>query len=75
VNESPSPAAKFISLAAELVRPGMTQSDYDKLQEVAAMLNPRGGIFGFQNKLNESVANVAPEITLIPAPAIEYPKK
>ncbi|QEQ93676.1 hypothetical protein SEA_ZUKO_98 [Streptomyces phage Zuko] len=65
-------AAKFISLAAELVRPDMSQDDYDKLQTVAALLNPRGGIFGFQNKLNESVAAVAPEIKLIPAPAIQY---
>lgn len=65
-------AAKFIALAAALVRPEMSQEDYDKLQTVAALLNPRGGIFGFQNKLNESVANVAPEIKLIPAPAIQY---
>jgi len=67
-----TPAAKYISLAAELVRPEMSQSDYDKLQTVAALLNPRGGIFGFQNRLNESVAAIAPEITLIPAPAIKY---
>lgn len=65
-------AAKFISLAAELVRPEMTQEDYDRLQIVAALLNPRGGIFGFQNKLNESVAAVAPDVKLIPAPAIKY---
>lgn len=65
-------AAKFIALAAELVRPDMSQDDYNKLQIVAALLNPRGGIFGFQNKLNESVAKIAPEITLVPAPAIKY---
>lgn len=62
----------YIILAAELVRPGMTQADYDKLQPIAAELNPRGGIFGFQNRLNLSVAEVAPEITTIPAPAIQY---
>lgn len=73
MNETPS-TAKYISLAAELVRPEMSQSDYDKLQSVAAMLNPRGGIFGFQNRLNESVSAVAPHITLVPAPAITYDK-
>lgn len=64
--------AKFISLAAELVRPEMSQEDYDRLQIVAALLNPRGGIFGFQNRLNQSVAEVAPDVKLIPAPAIKY---
>ncbi len=63
---------KFIRLAAELVCPEMSQSDYDKLQIIAALINPRGGIFGFQNRLNDSVSAVAPEIKLIPAPAIKY---
>ena len=52
--------AKFVEIAAKMIKPDMTQTDYDKLREVAGMLNPTGN--GFVKMLNDDVKRVAPKI-------------
>jgi len=57
---NPNANAKFVEIAAQLIKPDMTQSDYNKLRDVAEMLNPTGN--GFVKILNNDVARVAPNI-------------
>jgi len=54
--------SQFVSLAAQLIRREMTQGDYDKLYEVAVMLNPTKN--GYVRLLNHDVSKIAPHITL-----------
>lgn len=57
---NPTANAHFVSIAARMIRPEMTQSDYDKLREVAEMLNPNK--LGYVKTLNDDVRKIAPEI-------------
>lgn len=52
--------AMYVSIAAKLVRPEMTQDDYDKLRDVAGILNPNER--GYVKILNDDVAKLAPHI-------------
>ncbi len=56
----PEVNAHFVSIAARMINPEMTQSDYDKLREVAEMLNPNK--LGYVKTLNDDVRKIAPEI-------------
>lgn len=60
-HKNPDVIAKFVELAARLITPDMTQSDYDKLRDVAAILNPSEN--GFVKTLNDDVTKIAPHIT------------
>lgn len=53
--------AAFVRAAAILVRADMTQDDYDKLRDIAGILNPSGN--GYVKILNDDVTNLAPHIT------------
>jgi hypothetical protein len=53
--------ARFVRAAAVLVRHDMTQDDYDKLRDIAGILNPSGN--GYVRILNNDVAKLAPHIT------------
>jgi hypothetical protein len=57
---NPNANAAFISIAAKLIKPDMTQSDYDKLRDVAEMLNPNK--MGYVKTLNDDVEKIAPSI-------------
>lgn len=52
--------AKFVALVAELLESDMTQADYDKLREIAGILNPNGR--GFVAMLNRDVEKRFPNI-------------
>lgn len=60
--KNPDVIGKFISLTAELLSADMTQADYDKLREIAGILNPGGGAFGFVSRLNGDVERLHPHI-------------
>lgn len=59
-HKNPDVIAKFVSLAAQLIAPDMTVSDYEKLRDIAGILNPSGN--GFVKTLNSDVAKIAPFI-------------
>lgn len=61
-HQNPDVNAKFIALAVSLVTPIMTQSDYDKLRDVADVLNPDGE--GYVKMLNDAVRETAPFIEI-----------
>lgn len=60
--KNPDVIGKFISLTAELLSDEMTQADYDKLREIAAILNPSESERGFVGMLNRDVARLHPHI-------------
>lgn len=61
--KNPDVIAKFIStVAGFMTADEMTQADYDKLRDVAGILNPRGGYFGFVARLNRDVERQFPNI-------------
>jgi len=59
-HKNPDVIGKFVALAAQLITPDMTQSDYDKLYDVAAILNPNKR--GYVKTLNDDVTKIAPHI-------------
>lgn len=60
MKNSPGINAQFIRVAARMIKADMTQSDYDKLREVAEMLNPNK--LGYVKSLNNDVKRKAPFI-------------
>jgi len=59
---NPAANAEFVRIAAKLVRPEMTQDDYNKLRDVAEMLNPTKR--GYVKTLNDDVRKIAPHIVI-----------
>lgn len=53
-------AQSFVRLAGILVNDTMTQDDYDKLRDIAGVLNPSGN--GYVRMLNDDVTKLAPHI-------------
>lgn len=60
-HKNPDVIGKFIALTAELLQTDLTQSDYEKLRDIAGILNPSGT--GFVATLNRDVEKLHPHIT------------
>lgn len=60
--KNPEIVGEFISLVADLLKTDMTQADYDHVREIAGVLNPGGGYFGFVGRLNRDIAARFPAI-------------
>ena len=62
---NPEIIGKFISLVASfMIADEMSQTDYDKLREIAAVLNPSESERGFVGMLNRDVNRQFPEIQI-----------